>query len=135
MLNRLHLNYNKKVVQTLKYFSPHMSLTLMLKCTLLQHPSFYIQQNKTFLNMLPVTSKLISLRPAPGGTDSNFHRRKEYRKSSKLLKLMGDLRKEENYTTLFGLKKNMINKFLFRQQNWKTVENLHLIFFSCSYLC
>ena len=52
--------------------------------------------------MLPVTSKLISLRPAPGGTDSNFHRRKECRKSSKLLKLMGDLRKEKNYTTLFG---------------------------------
>lgn len=98
----LHLNYNKKVVQTLKYFFPHMSLTLMLKCAFLQHPSFYIQQNKTFLNMLPVTSKLISLRPAPGGTDSNFHRRKECRKSSKLLKLMGDLRKEKNYTTLFG---------------------------------
>ena len=55
--------------------------------------------------MLPVTSKLMSLRPPPRGTDSQFHRRKEHRKSSKLLKLIGDLRKEENYITLFGLKK------------------------------
>ena len=75
----------------------------------------------------------MSLRPHPGGTDSQFHRRKEYRKSFKLLKLMGDLRKEETCITLFGFF-FLKDEFLLRQQNWKTVENPDPIFFSCSYL-
>lgn len=109
-----------------------MSLALMLKCTFLQHPSFYVQQNKTFLNMLPVTSKLMSLRPPPGGTDSQFHRRKEHRKSSKLLKLIGDLRKEENYITLFGLKKKWWVSFKATklEDSWKSWSGILQLFIS-----
>lgn len=120
-------------MQTLKYFSPQMSLTLMLKCTFLQHSSFYVQQSKAFLNMLPVTSKLMSLRPHPGGTDSQFHRRKEYRKSFKLLKLMGDLRKEETYITLFGFFFFLIwvsFKATKLEDSWKSWSNILQLFIS-----